>query len=111
MEGFNGALESGVGAFSYELTIRAAFLGVEEEAAGAHQWPAVYVDVAVGRDGVDVDAGSPGCAGLVRVGVSEGDVYAGILLVLEEVADQPGQCGVGADGELSHPPAISELSR
>ena len=81
-------------------------LGVEDEPAGAHQWPAVYVDVAVGRDGVDVDAGAPGCAGLVGVGVAEGDVYAGILLVLEQIADQPGQRGVGTYGELSHPPAI-----
>ena len=55
----------------------AGSLRVEEEPAGAHQGQAVYVDVAAGRDGVDVDAGSPGCAGLVGVGVSEGDVYAG----------------------------------
>ena len=47
--------------------------------------------------------------GFEAVGVAEGDVDAGKLLVLEEVSDDPRQADVGADREFTHPVRVGVL--
>ena len=59
-------------------------------------------DVEFQADYVDVGGGLPGRSGVGAVGVSEGDVDAGELLVLQDVADDVVYADVGADGELAY---------
>ena len=58
-------------------------------------------DVEAEPDHVDVRAGAPGRAGVLAVGIAEGDVNAGEFLVLEDVADDALDADVGADGEFA----------
>ena len=48
-----------------------------------------------------VGCGLPGGAGVSAVGVAEGDMDAGELFILEDVADDALDADVGADGELA----------
>ena len=58
-------------------------------------------DVEAEADYVDVGAGAPGRAGVLAVGIAEGDVDAGEFFVLKDVADDALDAEVGADGELA----------
>src|SRR4051794_4914891 len=57
-------------------------------------------------DAVNVGGGDPGLAGVLGVGVAEGDVAAGDLLVLKDVATDVLDGEVGADGELADAVAV-----
>src|SRR5580698_3638785 len=59
-------------------------------------------DVEAEADHIDVGAGAPGCAGVLAIGIAEGDVDAGKFLILENVADDALDAEVGADGKLAH---------
>ncbi len=61
----------------------------------------VHPDVEVRADDVDVRGGVPVGAGVRAVRVAEGDVDAGELFVLQDVADHVRELDVGADGELA----------
>jgi len=81
----------------------------DEEAAVAHDLFRTSVgavlrfepDVEAETDNVDVSSGAPGSAGVLAIRIAEGDVDAGELLVLKDVADDALDAEVGADGELA----------
>jgi hypothetical protein len=50
--------------------------------------------------------GNPIGAGVLRIGMAEGNVHAGNFLVLQDVPDYPSAGGIGSDGELADAIAI-----
>src|SRR5258708_4619753 len=61
----------------------------------------VEPDVEEAADAVNMGRTLPGLAGVLAIGMAEGDVDAGEFLVLQDVADDAGAGEVGADGELA----------
>src|SRR5258708_7862372 len=61
----------------------------------------VEPDVEEAADAVDVRGALPRLARVLGIGVAEGDVDAGKLFVLQDVADDAGAGEVGADGEFA----------
>src|SRR5438876_11375254 len=84
--------------FPSAFVIRASsFLKSHQKRPGAHHLLAIEPDVEVAPDAVDVGLGNPICARMLSIGMTEGDVDAGNFLVLQNVSDDVGAGGIGAD--------------
>src|SRR5438477_6447338 len=86
--------------------MRGSSSGLDEEAPLLHDLQAIDPDVEFASDHVDMRARVPLRASVLAIGIAEGDVNAGELLILQDVADHVFQFDVGADGELAHAIAI-----
>src|SRR6185295_6453197 len=84
------------------LSFAAQSAASAEKPAALHHLLAVDPDVEVAADAVDVGGGGPGLAGVLGVGMAEGEVDAGELLVLQDIAADVGDGEVGPDAELAH---------
>ena len=82
-----------------------------EEPARFHDLLAVEPDVEIAADAVDVRLGEPRLAGVLGVGMAEGDVDAGNFFVLQDVPDDVRAGRVRADGELAHAVAVFVRAR
>src|ERR1700679_115707 len=80
--------------------------GGDEDLAVAHDLLSAVVgfepDVEAKTDNIDVRRAAPRRAGVLAVGIAEGDVNAGKFFVLEDVANDVIDAEIGADGELAH---------
>src|SRR4051794_16647967 len=80
--------------------------GIKQELSSAHDLGAVDPDVEFAPDDIDVRAAVPVGTGVRAVRISEGDVDAGDLLVLQNIPDHVAHADVGTDGELAHAIAV-----
>src|SRR6266851_5745995 len=83
----------------------------DEEAAVFHDEPAVYRDVGVGSQHIDVRRAVPVGTGFVAGWVPKGDVHARKFLVLEKVADDLRESDVGANRKFARPVGVGMLGR
>ncbi len=81
-------------------------MGSDEKLPALHHLLVVEPDVEIAADAVDVGLGDPGLAGVLGVGMAKGDVDAGNFFVLQDVADDAGAGGVGADGKFADAVAV-----
>src|SRR5579875_7347 len=72
----------------------------------AHDDTAINLDGAAGGDDINMNLRIPVSPGKLGVGVTEGDVQAGHLLILQQVAGQLFEAGEGADGKFARPIAV-----
>ena len=82
---------------------------LEQQPAPAHDLVTVGPDVGVAGEHVDVARRLPVGPRLGSVRVAEGHVVARELLVLQEVAHDPGEADVGTDRELGGPVGLGVL--
>ena len=81
---------------------------LDDEFTVTHDEQTIDFDSAATGNDVDVDSGIPIGSGELWVGVAEGDVQAGHLLVLQEVAYEFFEAGECTDGELARPVAVGD---
>ena len=71
-----------------------------------HDLTIVDPDIELAAHDINVSSRVPVGSGVSGVGITEGDVDAWNLFVLENVADHVANGDVGADGKLTHSVAI-----
>src|ERR1700751_4844028 len=77
-----------------------------QKPAAAHHLLTVKPDVEVAADAVDVCFGSPVCAGVLGVGMTEGDVNTWNFFILQNVADNVLTSRVRPDCKLADAIAV-----
>src|SRR4051812_16415811 len=93
-------------AFSHQPLTASETQAAQDVLAALYHLFTIDPDVAGAGEDIDVRARFPRGAGLAAVGIAEGEVDAGHLLVLQQHADHVAQRQVGAEGELADAVAV-----
>src|ERR1700730_16109310 len=81
-------------------------LGFQQELSVLHDLRLVYPDVEISTHHIDMRGRVPLRSGVCAIGIAEGDMYAGIFLILQDLADYVFEFNVRADGKLAHTIAV-----
>src|ERR1700730_10841264 len=73
-------------------------LGFQQELSVLHDLRLVYPDVEISTHHIDMRGRVPLRSGVRAIGIAEGDMYAGIFLILQDLADHVFEFNVRAMG-------------